>query len=181
MATATASPPTATPADQPADVIRRHLKRLLPCKLTDEEELEIARDAAKKRRMLKQLAALDAAGVPATKLPRSFSMADASRLLARFAHRRNSDPRLCSLAQAKAIAKAGIRGTATMTFNRARELCEKLRLAGWSRPMVVWGEPEASTPESLAAIAEIRRHMADKRAAARATSAADMADHEAIP
>jgi len=40
---------------QPADVIRRHVKRMLPVKLDDEELLEIARDAAKKRRNLRQL------------------------------------------------------------------------------------------------------------------------------
>ncbi len=58
MATATASPSTDLP---PADVIRRHVKRSLPVVLLDDELLEIARDAAKKRRMLRQLEAdLDA-------------------------------------------------------------------------------------------------------------------------
>jgi hypothetical protein len=54
MATAIASPPTQLP---PADVIRRHVKRMLPVALADEEMLKIAIDAAKKRRVLRQLEA----------------------------------------------------------------------------------------------------------------------------
>jgi hypothetical protein len=54
MATAQTSLSTDTQLP-PADVIRRHVKRVLPVPLEDDELLEIARDAAKKRRVLRQL------------------------------------------------------------------------------------------------------------------------------
>jgi hypothetical protein len=38
-----------------SDIVRRHVKRVLPVALADDEMLEIARDAAKKRRVLRQL------------------------------------------------------------------------------------------------------------------------------
>lgn len=59
MATATASTPPAPPPTE--DVVQRHLKRVLPCKLDREELTDIAIDAAKKRRRLRELEAdLDA-------------------------------------------------------------------------------------------------------------------------
>ncbi len=52
MATETAIPTTTTDI---ADVIRRHLKKTLPCALSREEMTTIAIDAAKKRRRLREL------------------------------------------------------------------------------------------------------------------------------
>ena len=55
---ATATEPTATTETTPPtpeDIVRRHIKRVLPVKLTDAEQLAIARDAAKKRRVQRQL------------------------------------------------------------------------------------------------------------------------------
>lgn len=136
-----------------------------------------------------QLKALDALGVPLSKLPASFSTSDADRLLGRLRARGSAKPRLCTLKQARRLAQAGIRPTAAITFSRAAELCTKLRIAGWHRPMVLWGEPEAGTPEALAAIAEIRRHMAENRARKAtqwhgrglAPDPEQMSDHEALP
>jgi hypothetical protein len=59
-------------------------------------------------------------------------------LLGRLAERRAAG--LCSLAQARQIARAKI-PTATLTFARARELCTMLRDAGW-RPWALYGTPE---------------------------------------
>lgn len=53
--------PTTTTSTEIADVIRRHLKRTLPVRLSREEMTTIAIDAAKKRRRLRELEAdLDA-------------------------------------------------------------------------------------------------------------------------
>jgi len=52
MATETSSPTTTTDI---ADVIRRHLKKTLPCALSRDELTTIAIDAAKKRRRLREL------------------------------------------------------------------------------------------------------------------------------
>ena len=85
-----------------------------------------------------QLKALEAAGVTLSKLPETFAMADASRLLGRLAQR--SAAGLCSLAQAKQIARSGI-PTACLTFDRARALCTMLRHGSW-RPEVLFKTPE---------------------------------------
>lgn len=58
MATAIAPTQTTPPIElPPADVIRRHVKRSLPVSLRDDELLDIAKENAKKRRMLRQLEA----------------------------------------------------------------------------------------------------------------------------
>lgn len=59
MATASAPASIPTPATQPPleDIVQRHLKRVLPCKLDREELTDIAIDAAKKRRRLRELEA----------------------------------------------------------------------------------------------------------------------------
>lgn len=133
-----------------------------------------------------QRAELGHRGVTVAYLPPTFSRADAELLLVRLRMRTRQG--LCTLKQAKLIAKAGIRNTASMTFDRARTLCIMLS-AGDYRPQVLWGEPEAKSPESAAAIAEIKRRrqvasIAEKRSDVPATrSFADSAavDHEALP
>jgi hypothetical protein len=59
MATATPSTITEPSAviahPSPADIVKRYVKRVLPVDLTDDELLKIAREAAKKRRVLRQL------------------------------------------------------------------------------------------------------------------------------
>lgn len=127
-----------------------------------------------------QVKALDAAGVTITRLPPSFSAADATRLLIRLRARREAG--LCSLAQAKRLHAAGIRGTAVIRFERATQLITKLREAGWGRPWVIWGEPEAQTEASLAAIDAIRARSAAKRLGARLVPGdQDISDHESLP
>jgi len=133
-----------------------------------------------------QRAELGNRGVTVAYLPPTFSRADAELLLVRLRMRTRQG--LCTLKQAKLIAKAGIRNTADMTFDRARTLCIALS-AGDYRPQVLWGEPEAKSPESSAAIAEIKRRrqvasIAEKASSVPATrSFADSAsaDHEALP
>lgn len=124
--------------------------------LTDRLSGDFARPTNKQRK------ALEKAGVILSKLPPSFSARDAAGLLGRLADRR--DCGLCSLAQARRLFIAGIRPTAEITFERANQLCTKLRLASW-RSFAIWSEPEAQTDESKAAIAQIRKHIAEKRAA----------------
>lgn len=86
-----------------------------------------------------QRKALDAAGVPVSKLPPSFSMADATRLLIRLKARR--DAGLCTLAQARRIAQGTGIDTSAITFERAKELCTMLRHGNW-RPYALRGTPE---------------------------------------
>jgi hypothetical protein len=127
-----------------------------------------------------QVKALDAAGVTITRLPPSFSAADATRLLIRLRARREAG--LCSLAQAKRLHAAGIRGTAVIRFDRATVLITKLREAGWGRPWVIWGEPEAQTEPSLAAIDAIRARSAAKRLGSRLGPGDQyVPDHESLP
>jgi len=128
-----------------------------------------------------QIKSLDGYGVTVTKLPPSFSAADATRLCIRL--RQRIDSGLCSLRQARKLHAAGIRGTSTLPFKRAKELVTKLREAGWSRPWVIWGEPEAQTEASVAAIAEIRRHIEERRADRRESPRTVVAglDHESLP
>jgi hypothetical protein len=115
-----------------------------------------------------QLKALDRGGVVLKRLPSSFSMADASRLLGRMAARRARG--LCSLAQAKRIAAGTGIDTRAITFDRAKELCTTLRLGGW-RPAALFG-----TPEFIAA-ANARKHDTVRLSA----QPADHPDHEALP
>lgn len=126
-----------------------------------------------------QVKALDAAGVTITRLPPSFSAADATRLLIRLRARREAG--LCSLAQAKRLHAAGIRGTAVIRFERATVLITKLREAGWGRPWVIWGEPEAQTEPSLAAIDAIRARSAAKRSMARLAASGGSALSKSLP
>jgi superfamily II DNA or RNA helicase len=125
--------------------------------------------------------ALDTAGVTLSKLPPSFSMADATRLLVRIKARR--DAGLCSLAQAKRIAQGTNIDTRAMTFNRASELIQLLRHGSW-RPNALFG-----TPEFLAA-ANARPHDTVRISATRSQwhgrgltpDAEDhRLDHEALP
>lgn len=113
-----------------------------------------------------QLKALDRGGVVLKRLPSSFSMADASRLLGRMAARRARG--LCSLAQAKRIAAGTGIDTRALTFDRAKELCTMLRLGSW-RPSALF-----STPEFIAA-ANARKHDLTRLSAPAAP------DHEALP
>jgi hypothetical protein len=100
--------------------------------LTDRRSGDFARPTDAQR------TALDRAGVTLSRLPRCFSARDAARLLGRLAERRAAG--LCSLAQAKAITKAGI-DTRTMSFARAAELCMLLRHGSW-RPQALRDTPE---------------------------------------
>lgn len=102
----------------------------------------------------RQLEALESKGVTLSKLPAKFSRADAYRLLLRFSERKHTG--MCSLNQARVLWRAGIRDTARISFHRARELVIKLAHAGYDKPYVLWGEPEASTTASQEAIAAIR-------------------------
>jgi len=86
-----------------------------------------------------QRAALKRQGITVSQLPPSFSMADAAKLLTRIAMRRRAG--LCSLRQAKAIAKGTGIDTRAMTYERAAELCAMLREAGW-RPHALRHTPE---------------------------------------
>jgi superfamily II DNA or RNA helicase len=87
----------------------------------------------------RQLAALEKAGVTLSKLPKTFSQADASRLLDRFARRHAQG--LASYKAARALSRAGVVDTRNLTRERARELLDKLRLGGWM-PSAIAMEPE---------------------------------------
>lgn len=97
----------------------------------------------------RQLAALEKQGVSLKKLPPSFTMADASRLLAQLVNRNRSG--LCSFKAAKKLASAGVRDTTRLSHERAKALLDRLRLGGW-RPSAIAGEPETlpsyATPDA---------------------------------
>jgi superfamily II DNA or RNA helicase len=124
--------------------------------LTDRSSGDFARPTDK------QLAALKKQGITLSRLPPSFSARDAAALFGRLAARRAEG--LCSLKQAKVLRRAGL-DARRISFARATELCTTLRLAGWHRPMVLWGEPEALEGESPTLIAAARRRTAETRAA----------------
>lgn len=96
----------------------------------------------------KQLAALEKQGVSLKKLPKNFTMADASRLLTRLVERNGRG--LCSFKAAKKLASAGVRDTTKLSHDRAKVLLDQLRLGDW-RPSAIAGEPETlpsyATPE----------------------------------
>lgn len=98
----------------------------------------------------KQLAALEKQGVPLKKLPKGFTMGDASRLLARLVERNRFG--LCSYKAAKKLASAGVRDTTQLTHDRAKVLLDQLRLGDW-RPSAIAGEPETlpsyATPDGM--------------------------------
>lgn len=153
---------------------------------TTRDDLFDIGDAIARRPTEGQLKALDAKGVTLSKLPPRFSAADASRLLSRLASR--STAGLCTLRQAKVLHAAGLRGTDTMTFDRARQLCTVLSTAGFHRPHVLWGEPEAKSDEAQAVIAAMRAKRAVNRAekapsepVTRSFADSVTADHEALP
>lgn len=87
----------------------------------------------------KQLAALEKRGVSLKKLPKTFSMADASRVLDQLASRDRSG--LCSYKAAKKLASAGVRDTTAVSHERAKVLLDQLRLGDW-RPSAIAHEPE---------------------------------------
>lgn len=87
----------------------------------------------------RQLAALEKAGVVLSKLPATFTQADASRLLDRFAQRHARG--LCSYKAARALVRAGVRDTKALSKERAIELLDKLRNGGWL-PSAIAMEPE---------------------------------------
>jgi superfamily II DNA or RNA helicase len=78
-------------------------------------------------------------GVTTSHLPPAFSRADAWRLL----HRLNTrnDGTLCTYKQARRLASAGVGNTASLSRERANELCTKLRIGKWL-PGSIAGEPE---------------------------------------
>jgi superfamily II DNA or RNA helicase len=108
----------------------------------------------------KQLKVLDARGVTVSKLPPGFTKAQAAILCIRLERRITAG--LCSLAQARALTRAGI-PTADLSFERAKELCTKLRIGGW-RPWALQREPEY-----VAAAAEHNKRLVASP------------DHEALP
>jgi hypothetical protein len=87
----------------------------------------------------RQLEALDELGVTLANLPKWFSRAEAWRLLARLKPRVGGG--LCSYKAAKKLAQAGVRNTAALSHNRAKELLDKLRQGEW-RPRAIANEPE---------------------------------------
>lgn len=87
----------------------------------------------------KQIAALEKQGVTLSKLPKGFSMADASRLLGQLASRHRAG--LCSYKAAKRLSSAGVRDTTKLSHERARELLDKLRMGNWL-PRSIANEPE---------------------------------------
>jgi hypothetical protein len=91
--------------------------------------------------------ALERAARRLGKLSAALSACDAAALLGRLAERRAAA--LCSIAQARQIARARI-PTATLTFERARELCTILRDAGW-RPQALYGTPEHQAARAVRA------------------------------
>jgi hypothetical protein len=122
-----------------------------------------------------QRKALERAGITLSKLPASFTMADASRLLARMAARRSRG--LCSLAQAKRIATGTGIDTRALTFDRAKELCTILRHGSW-RPSALRGTPEwRRAHPGEASFDEV---VAPDQAAV-ATPTRTFTDHEALP
>jgi superfamily II DNA or RNA helicase len=87
----------------------------------------------------RQLEALDRMGLTISKLPPSFSRADAWRLLCRINPR--VDAGLCSYKMARKLASAGVLDTLTLTHGRARELMAMLSAGGW-KPKTIENEPE---------------------------------------
>ncbi len=87
----------------------------------------------------RQLAALEKQGVTLKKLPSSFTMADASRLLAQLVDRNRVG--LCSYKAAKKLASAGVLDTTKLSHERAKVLLDQLRLGDW-RPSSIAREPE---------------------------------------
>lgn len=86
----------------------------------------------------------DRFGVVITKLPPTFSRADAWRLLHRIKTR--NDSTLCSYKAAKKLAAAGVRDVTTLGHERAKELLDKLREGGW-RSGAIAKEPECRGEE----------------------------------
>lgn len=86
-----------------------------------------------------QLAVLDKLGVTVSRVPSSFTMLDAFRLISRLQARPARG--LCTLAQARAIAQGTGIDTRAITFQRAAELCALLRHGSW-RPQALFGTPE---------------------------------------
>jgi superfamily II DNA or RNA helicase len=87
----------------------------------------------------RQLAALEKQGVVLKKLPKGFTMADASRLLDQLSHRHKSG--LCSYKMAKRLASLGVKDTRTLSAKRAGELRDLCLDKGW-HPQTLVDEPE---------------------------------------
>jgi superfamily II DNA or RNA helicase len=85
-----------------------------------------------------QIAALEREGVTISKLP-ALTRAEAWDLLSRIRSRQRKG--LCSYRAARKLHQAGVRDTATLTHERAKQLLDKLRAGGW-RPSAIAGEPE---------------------------------------
>lgn len=97
----------------------------------------------------RQLAALEKQGVNLKKLPPSFTMGDASRLLDRLSARHKAG--LCSYKMAKRLASLGVKNTETLGAERANQLRDKCLAEGW-HPRTLANEPETmpeyATPQS---------------------------------
>jgi superfamily II DNA or RNA helicase len=87
----------------------------------------------------RQLAALEKQGVVLKKLPKGFTMADASRLLDQLSHRHKAG--LCSYKMAKRLASLGVKDTRTLSAKRAGELRDLCLDKGW-HPQTLVDEPE---------------------------------------
>lgn len=85
-----------------------------------------------------QIAALESEGVTTSKLP-ALSRAEAWDLLSRIKSRKHKG--LCSYKAARKLSQAGVRNTARLTHDRAKQLLERLREGGW-RPSAIASEPE---------------------------------------
>jgi superfamily II DNA or RNA helicase len=84
------------------------------------------------------LTKLRKAGINTDRLPTTFRLAHAYRLLSRLDFRRRTQ--LCTLRQARRIAPSGI-DTRRMSAHRAGQLMVKLRMRGWNAG-ALYGEPE---------------------------------------
>lgn len=88
----------------------------------------------------------DRFGVTTSKLPASFSRADAWRLLFRIKAR--NDSTLCSYKAAKKLAAAGVRDTKNLPRERAKQLLDLLREGGW-KARAIANEPECKGPSDV--------------------------------
>jgi superfamily II DNA or RNA helicase len=121
-------------------VVNYHSEHIDPFIGAEERKVERTEPAWEGRAPTeRQLAALEKQGVVLKKLPKSFSMADASRLLGQLRQRHQAG--LCSYKMAKRLASLGVKNTRTLSATRAAQLRDLCLERGW-HPNTLATEPE---------------------------------------
>jgi superfamily II DNA or RNA helicase len=121
-------------------VVRYHSENIDPFIGAEERRTERTEPAWEGRAPTeRQLEALEKQGVVLKKLPKSFSMADASRLLGQLRQRHQAG--LCSYKMAKRLASLGVKNTQALSAERAAQLRDLCLLNGW-HPSTLADQPE---------------------------------------